>query len=272
MLSTLPALVIIFSLGAPVQTDSAQPLDRGYAAMYNLDFSGAHRSFQEWETAHPDDPMGPVSDAAAYLFAEFDRLKILHSEFLTQDDRFSEREQRLQADPASKRLFNAALDDGQSLAKRIRAKSPNDRNALLAAVLARGLHADYLALIEKRNLAGLSEMKESRLLAERLLKIDPQCYDAYLSVGAENYLLSLKPAPIRWMLRVSGAETDKAIGIKHLQLVAEKGHYLLPYAKLLLAVASLRDHDLATARAELTWLASHFPSNRLYREELKKIK
>jgi hypothetical protein len=42
--------------------------------MYNVDFSGAHRSFDAYAAAHPEDPMGTASDAAAHLFSAFDRL------------------------------------------------------------------------------------------------------------------------------------------------------------------------------------------------------
>ncbi len=49
--------------------------------MYNLQFADAHRTFLEWEKSHPSDPIGPASNAAAYLFSEFDRLHVLQSEF-----------------------------------------------------------------------------------------------------------------------------------------------------------------------------------------------
>ena len=52
-------------------------LDQGYRQMYNLEFADAHNTFAGWKQAHPEDPMGPVSNAAAYLFAEFDRLHTL---------------------------------------------------------------------------------------------------------------------------------------------------------------------------------------------------
>jgi len=240
--------------------------------MYNLDFARAHNDFAEWQRAHPEDPMGPVSNAAAYLFSEFDRLHVLQSEFFTEDSRFTKREQNLRPDPSAKRAFESALEDSQRLAKNALAKSPNDENALLASILGQGLHADYLALIEKRNLASLAELKQSRTVAERLLALNPKCYDAYLAVGVENYLLSLKPAPVRWVLQLTGAQTDKQAGIERLRLTAEKGHYLLPYAKLLLAVADLRDKDIAAARNELSCLSAEFPGNQLYREELQKLK
>src|ERR1051326_5253084 len=38
------------------------PLDRGFTGLYNLDFAGAQKDFEAWQTEHPDDPMGPVSE------------------------------------------------------------------------------------------------------------------------------------------------------------------------------------------------------------------
>jgi hypothetical protein len=239
--------------------------------MYNLDFATAHRLLRQYESAHPDDPMAPVSDAAASLFGEFDRLHILQSEFFTQDGSFLARERTLVPDPAVKREFEAALAQTDRLASAALRAHPDDQDAALASLLRIGLHADYLAFIEKHNRAALSELKRSRALAESLLAKHPQCYDAYLAIGLENYVLSLKPLAVRWMLRLGGAQTDRQTGIDRLRVTAEKGHYLLPYARLLLAVAALRNKDTATARQELAWLAAEYPANHLYREELSKL-
>ncbi len=134
-----------------------------------------------------------------------------------------------------------------------------------------GLRADYLSLIEDRNLQALSEMKNGRILAEKLLNNDPGYYDAYLAVGVENYMLSLKSAPARWLLRLSGAQTSKEEGIKKMTLVAQNGHYLRPFARLLLAVQNLRDKNRAVARDLLAGLARDFPGNHLYASELAKL-
>ena len=93
------------------------------------------------------------------------------------------------------------------------------------------------------------------MLAQQLLVIDPTCYDAYLAVGVENYLLGLQPAPVRWVLHMTGSQTDKNEGLQRLRLTADKGHYLAPFARLLLAVAALRDKDPQTARTLLAGLA-----------------
>jgi hypothetical protein len=245
-------------------------LDTGYHQMYNLDFEGAHQTFVGWESAHPQDPLGPVSNAAAYLFSEFARLHVLESQLFTDDQTFARR-QRLTPDPKVEAAFNEELQHANQIADQALARSPNDSSALFAKVMASGLRSDYAALVEKRDLAALSSIKAARTLAEDLLARDPSYYDAYLAVGVENYLLGINPAPVRWLLRLAGAQTDKDEGIAKLKLTAEKGHYLAPYARLLLAVAALRDHDRAQARTLLSGLAEEFPQNRLYRRELDRI-
>lgn len=238
--------------------------------MYNLQFDAAHGVFADLQRQHPDDPLAPVSDAAAYLFGEFNRLHILELEFFANDHNF-ESQKQLSPDPAVRQRFFAQLDRAQQLAAARIARNANDKQALFARVLAMGLRGDYEALIEKRNMAGLSDIKQGRAIAQQLLAMDPSFNDAYLAVGVENYLLSLKPAPVRWFLHMTGAQTDKAAGIENLRRTAEGGHYLQPYARLMLAIAALRDNDHNTARTLLAGLAREFPSNTLYARELAKL-
>ena len=267
------AFLLMFLTGAAWASSplpATGSLNDGYIQMYDLQFGAAHQVFAQWEQSHPDDPMGPVSDAAAYLFSEFDRMHILQAQFFTNDDAYQQRGPTA-PDAATKAGFNRDLTRTQQLAQARLARKPGDTDALLAEVLAAGLQGDYLALVERRDLAGLQSIQRGRRLAQQLLQEHPHCYDAYLAIGAENYLLGIKAAPVRWLLELSGAQTDKQTGIRDLRLVAEKGQYLAPYARLLLAIAALRDHDHSTARRLLAGLAQQFPRNPLYRQELNKI-
>ena len=267
-------LVILAALKAPaVAADSpslSPTLEAGFRQMYNLDFDGAHATFEAWKAAHPDDAVGPVSNAAAYLFSEFNRLHILESELFTDNDKFVKRK-KLVPDPQVRDAFDRELTKADQIAGRVLSNSPRDANALFAKVMANGLRGDYAAMVEKRNMAGLGYMKAGRVLAQKLLAQDPSYYDAYLAIGVENYLLGESSAPVRWFLRLGGAETNKEDGISKLRLTAEKGRYLAPYARLLLAVAALRDHDRETARRLLSGLADEFPQNQLYRKELAQL-
>jgi hypothetical protein len=76
---------------------------------------------------------------------------------------------------------------------------------------------------------------------------------------------------VRWFLHLGGAETDMHVGVERLKLTAAHGRYLAPFARLLLAVAALRDHDRATARSLLAGLSREFPANQLYGRELARI-
>lgn len=246
------------------------PLDVGFRQMYNLQFEDAHRTLQAYERLHPEDAMGPTARAAAYLFSEFERLGILQTELFVNDEVFGGRKKPA-PDPSVHAAFKQEIEASNQHADATLANSPNDRDALLAKVLNLGLEADYLAMVEKRSMAAVSTSKKGSELAEKLLRTSPDCYDAYLAVGIENYLLGLQPAPVRWFLRLYGAGTDKDEGVRKLELTAEKGHYLLPYARLMLAVAALRDNDRNRARELLGNLALEFPSNTLYRKELAKL-
>jgi hypothetical protein len=265
----LAGLAVAAACGAG-SVSTIPAIDSGYRQMYNLDFKEAHKTFETWEREHPNDPLGVVSNAAAYLFAEFDRLNILHSEFFVEDGLFRRRP-KVTPDPVVHQALDAELAKSEQLSSAILARSPRDADALFVKVMALGLRADFQALIERHYMDSLKVMKTSRATAEELLAIDPAYYDAYLAVGVENYLLSLKPAPVRWFLQMNGAETDRERGIRNLRLTAEKGRYLCPYARLLLAVAALRNKDRAHARDILSKLAAEFPHNRLYSEELARL-
>ncbi len=266
------ALLCSAAIGAPNLTEpTLNPvIDRGFRQMYDLNFDEAHRTFGQWEQEHPADPIGPVSNAAAYLFAEFDRLNILHSEFFVDGSMWHHRP-KVTADPTVRQAFDRELEKSGTLANEILQRAPEDADALFAKILTLGLRADYESLIERRDFDALKVIKDSRATAEKLLMIEPNYFDAYLAVGVENYLFSLRSAPMRWILQVGGAETDKDKGVQDLRLTAEKGRYLSPYARLLLAVAALHNKEIPKARDLLAALAHEFPHNRLYAQELARL-
>ena len=262
-------LILLRSGNAGACTDAAS-LDAGFRQMYNLEFAAAHKTFEAWQELHPDDPLGAASNAAAYLFTEFDRMHVLELSLFT-DNRRLEESNKLSPDPQVKAAFDAQLSKADEIADKVLAQASDDRNALFAKVLSDGLRADYKALVEKRTRDGLGFLKLSRTTAEKLISIDPDYHDAYLALGIENYVLGIRSAPTRWMLRLSGAQTSKDKGITNLKITAEKGRYLAPYARVLLAIAALRDQDVSTARKLLVELAHEFPQNRLYTIELARL-
>src|SRR5262249_45931099 len=178
----LLSLLLISTQFGNAASPATASLETGFHHMYNLDFSAAHKTFEEWEELHPDDPLGAASNAAAYLFAEFDRLHILEFDLFTDNRRIEETEKQ-HADPATKNAFESELAKADQISAKVLSQSAKDRNALFAKTLADGLRGNYAALIEDRKREALGYLKSSRMSAQKLISIDPAYYDAYLAIG-----------------------------------------------------------------------------------------
>jgi hypothetical protein len=263
-------------LGKPVHAEatpdsvSGTALDRGYVGLYNLDFAGAQRDFSIWEEQHPDDPVGPVSEAAGCLFSEFNRLGVLEGQFYENDASFAARS-KLSPDPALHSQFEAAIDRSDQLARARLSKNSKDPDALFALTLGSGLQADYAALIEKKNLASLHYTKEASTWAQQLLAVCSNCYDAQVATGFSKYIIGSMSAPVRWLMKMGGLPGDKQGGISDLQMTAQHGHYLAPFARILLAIAYVRDKNKQRALDVLSALRSEFPHNTLFPKEIARL-
>jgi hypothetical protein len=167
--------------------------------------------------------------------------------------------------------FETVLMETEQMASAALGRDGRDREALLALAFASGLRADYAALIEGRNLASLSYTRDSARYARRLLAVAPDQADAYLATGMSNYIVGSLSAPVRWLLRLGGYSGDKSKGIEQLQLTAEHGQLLAPLARMLLAIAYLRDGNRPRAREIPVGLNRDFPANSLFAREIRRI-
>lgn len=245
-------------------------LNDGYYDMYNLQFDAAHQAFNSWMTAHPQDPLGPASDAAAYIFSEFDRLGVFDIQLFADDARFHNRKPPPVDSATQNGFYNRATQSDQ-LSDAALARNPNDVNALYSKTLVAGMRADWASLIDRREFAAYKLSEQASKYARQALAIDPTLYDANLASGIENYMLSLKAAPIRWVLGMNGASTNKDEGVRLLKLTAEKGHYLAPFARLMLAVGELRDGRKEQGKEILLGLSQEFPLNTLYSRQAARL-
>jgi len=120
---------ITFAFPRPARAAGAvqeKDLYAGWLKMYDLKFDDAHRSFAAWKQNYPDDPLGPASNAAAYLFSELARLGALESELFVDDSGFKERA-KLRPDSTKKTLFGQEIDRPGGTAGRRRAAEIRQR-------------------------------------------------------------------------------------------------------------------------------------------------
>ena len=73
--------------------------------------------------------------------------------------------------------------------------------------------------------------------------VAPDAVDAYLGLGMANYFIGSLPGPKKFFLSFAGIHGNKTAGIEQLEIAADHGHYLRPFAKILLALAALREKN-----------------------------
>jgi hypothetical protein len=252
-------------------TSHVTELDAGFHLLYELKFQEARSQFEIWQKSHPEDPLGSASEAASYLFEECYRQGVLTSEFFLDDKRFLGKIP-LKPDPKLRAAFFAEDKQTQDLAQLRLNTNPDDANALFAMTLSLGMQANYASLIDKRQIDSLKKVREADIYAKKLLVVAPGAADAYLGLGMANYFIGSLPGAKKFFLSFAGIHGDKNAGIQQLEIAADHGHYLRPFAKILLALAALRERKTEVARTQLNELVAEFPENPLFADELAKLK
>jgi hypothetical protein len=253
---------------------SAEPvramLDAGFRDLYELHFQDGRNQFLAYQKAQPQDPMGFVAEAASYLYEQFNAKGVLTSAFFLDNDKFLNGVDGTPAENENK-PFLVANQRAREMAKSMLKSNPQDHEALLVLTMADGMESNYDALIVKKELAALSLMKQAEATATKLLAADPNAQDAYLALGTSNYVIGCLSGFKRAFLWFGGVHGDRDRGIEQMQRAADHGNYLKPFAKIMLALALEREHQMDRARVLLQELAQQFPANPIFAHELALI-
>jgi hypothetical protein len=266
------ALLILARPARPWQAESPDvpDLDAGFHLLYELKPEEARAKFAARQVSDPEDPLAAAAEAASFFFEECYQQGVLTSEFFLDNKRFLGKV-ALQPDKQMRIAFFKADLAAQELASRRLKTDPDNVNALLAMTLSLGMQADYAGLIDKQQLESLRMIREADKFAVKLLAVAPEAKDAYLALGTANYIIGSLSAFKRFLLRLKGISGDKRRGLEQLEIAAAGGHYFRPFAKILLALAALREKKTGVARIQLTELVAEFPENPLFAEELARL-
>jgi hypothetical protein len=245
----------------------APEVDQAFDHLYNFNFPSAHNDINRFIAAHPDQPLGYAIRSSAFLFYELDRLGILETEFLTSDKHIADKK-ALRPDPTVRANFLKAVEDATSRAQAALKADPSDRQALFSMSIVEGVTTDYMAFVEKHQIASLSPAKRSNGYAQQLMKLNPPCIDAYITAGITEYMVGSLPFFLKWFIHFDNVQGSKEQGVKNLELVVRDGHYFSPFAKILLAIIDLREKRPRDSAKLLETLAHDYPSNPLFRKEL----
>jgi len=254
-------------LGAAFSSDPE--LEKGYALLYQQKFPQAREVFEKWIAQNPSEPFGQVSLAASYLFEEFFLQHVLSSDYFLDDKRFLGGIKGT-PDPERMKGFQDSVTEARRLAFQLLKSSPRDPEGLYTLTLCAGMQSDADSMLLKHHVDALKHLKEANSNAELLLRDHPEAYDAYVAPGVAFYVIGSLPASARFLLWFGGIHGDKRLGMSEVQKTADSGHYLKPFAKILLALSARREKMNDVAQKNLRELTQEFPGNPVYETEYAK--
>jgi tetratricopeptide (TPR) repeat protein len=248
---------------------STPELEQGYRLLYEQQFPEAREVFQKWADQNPTEPFGQVSLGATYLFEEFFLQRVLTSDYFLDDKRFLG---GITGTPDPRRIkgFEDSCSRARILATQRLKKQARDPEGLYALTLCAGMQSDADSMLLKKHLDALKHLKEANANAEILLRDHPQAFDAYVAPGVAYYVIGSLSSSARFVLWFGGIHGDKELGMSEVQKTAESGHYLKPFAQILLALSARREKQDALAQKNLKELTEEFPGNTVYDSEYAK--
>lgn len=238
-----------------------------FRLMYELRFDDSRARLGDCARANAQDPLCVAAEAASFLFERFNQIGVLTSAFFLNDNLLLG---GITGVPDQKRdaAFLEANQRARKMAETRLNFDPQDSNALLTLVLTNGMQGNYEALIAKHQIDSLRYTKRAEGEARTLLRVTPDNGDAYVAIGAANYIIGCLPAYKRFVLWFGGIQGDRLAGMQQLQVAATRGMYLQPLAKTMLALAAEREHQPDRARILFGDLNREFPANPIFAREL----
>ncbi len=167
--------------------------------------------------------------------------------------------------------FQEAIQHARKLARQRLEIDARDPEGLFALALSAGMESDADMILKKQHIEALKRLKEANQDAQQLLAVRPEANDAYVALGVANYIIGSLSGGTRFMLRFGGIHGDKELGMEQLGNTVEKGLYLQPCAKILLALAARREKQYPLAQKLLLELSEEFPESPLYAAEYAKV-
>lgn len=237
----------------------------GFDALYNLDYDGARKRFDEITSAFPDHPAGPQFLAATLWAEELNKSRRLQASLFSSDAFFNAKEDK--PDPKIVERFHELTWTATRLAKARIKRDRTDVEALYFLGATEGLKAAFAAAVERRFMASLGDGSNSVDRHREVIKLDPEFHDAELTIGLYDYIVGGLPLPVKILASIVGTRGSKRRGLETLVRVANDGRWARDDAKSLLLVLFKREKRYGEALALARELSISYPRNYLFKLE-----
>lgn len=235
----------------------------GNDALYNIDYQTARTRYLRMTEIAPDHPAGYVYLANNLWLETLNSSRRLSTSLYSSGSFYQQVGEEDKADPKREREFNDLIKRSIAVSKARLLKDPTDVEALYYQASALGLRAGYSVTVKRSFRKAIGDANESIKLQKRVIKLDPNYTDAYLSIGLYEYVIDSLPWFWRTLARLAGLKGSKSKGIEHLQMVVERGKYAADDARVLLIGIYSREGKPDRALEIISQLATRYPRNYL---------
>jgi tetratricopeptide (TPR) repeat protein len=275
--ATIPAVA---DGGNPIPTSAALPPEvmelrrEGHESLYNLDSATAVEKFEEIRRRAPYHPAGDLYLATALWLGHLNKTRRLQSglygsgsSFYADTDKGKEGAEGDAVDLNVDRAFRERMAQAKTKALALVARNKNDADALYFLGAYYGVMAGYEASVARKFFSAMRNGSRCVEAHEKALKINPNYYDAYLSIGVYDYIAGSLPFGYKVMATMVGVRGNKKRGISRLQTIIENNAPTADDARILLVAIFRNEKQYDDALAMLDQLSSKYPRSYLLKLE-----
>ena len=237
----------------------------GFEALYNLDYEGARRRFQEMAKAFPDHPAGPQFLAASLWLRTLNESRRLQASLYNTEGFYKEKDDK--ADPKAVAEFRELTRQAKALCEARLKLNPKDTEALYYLGAVEGLKAAFAGAVERSFMSALRNGSDAVERHRDVIKLDPNYHDAEVTIGMYDYVVGGLPLPVKLMAAIGGIRGSKKKGLATLERVAQEGQWARDDAKSMLIVLYKREKRYMDAYRNASELALKYGRNYIFRME-----
>jgi predicted Zn-dependent protease len=244
-------------------TEFDQLRAEGNDAVYNLEYKVAREKFERMVKIAPDHPAGYIYLANNLWLEWLNSSRRLSASLYNGDSFYQQDAEEDKFDPKREKEFNDLIRQALSVAKARVQKNPQDTEALYYQGAALGLRAGYSVTVKRSFRRAMGDANGSIQIQKRVVKMDPNYNDAYLSIGLYEYVIDSLPFIWKTLARLAGLKGSKKKGIEHLELATQKGKFAADDARVILIGLYSREKQPEKALEVISFLAAKYPRNYL---------
>ena len=246
----------------------------GHESLYNMDPVTATAKFEEIRKLTPHHPAGDLYLATVLWLGHLNKTRRLQSglyssgsNFYAGADKTKEGSEGDAVDANVDRAFRERMAQAKTKALALVARNKNDVDALYFLGAYYGVMAGYEASVARKFFSAMRNGSRCVDAHEKALKLKPDYYDAYLSIGVYDYIAGSLSFGYKLMATMVGVRGNKKRGITRLQTIIEKDALTADDARILLVAIFRNERRYDDALALLEQLSSKYPRSYLLKLE-----